>query len=118
VRQRLGFQIVADIQELDGALPLIQLSPDWEETFNEFTIEIPGGSGDVALPPDEFNRLANSIAERLANVSETGRYAAVVTSMKRRRFLNTILKSKGIRNPVLSFEEIGIHAKPALLGTA
>jgi len=118
VRQRLGFQIVADIQELDGALPLVQLSPDWEDTFNEFTIEVPGGVGDVALPPEEFNRLAGSIADRLANVSETGRYAAVVTSMKRRRFLNTILKSKGIRNPVLSFEEIGIHAKPALLGTA
>jgi len=30
--------------------------------------------------------------------------------------LRTVLTAKGIPNPVLSFEEIGIDAKPALVG--
>ncbi len=118
VRHRLGFQLVAEIQEADGALPLIQLAPAWEETFQKF--QLPEGSGivDVALPPAEFNRLANSVAEKIAAAGAQGRYPAVVTSTKRRRFLHTVLSAKGIRNPVLSFEEIGARARPAVLGLA
>jgi flagellar biosynthesis protein FlhA len=118
VRHRIGFQLVAGLQEADGALPLIQLSPSWEEMFQ--TYQLPEGSGivDVALPPAEFNRLASSIAERIAHAGAQGRYPAVVTSTKRRRFLHTVLSAKGIRNPVLSFEEIGTGARPAVLGLA
>ena len=84
------------------------------------TYQLPEGSGivDVALPPAEFNRLAGSIAERIAHAGAQGRYPAVVTSTKRRRFLHTVLAAKGIRNPVLSFEEIGTGARPAVLGLA
>ena len=49
-------------------------------------------------------------------MSEQGTFAAVVTSMKRRRFLRTLMSAKGIQNPCLSFEEIGIDARPALVG--
>jgi flagellar biosynthesis protein FlhA len=118
VRHRLGFQLVAEIREPDGALPLIQLAPAWEELFQKY--QLPDGSGiiDVALPPNEFNRLANSVAEKIAAAGAQGRYPAVVTSTKRRRFLRTVLSSKGIRNPVLSFEEIGATARPAVVGLA
>lgn len=118
VRHRLGFQLVAGLTEADGALPLIQLAPAWEEAFQKY--QLPDGSGvvDVALPPAEFNRLANSVAERIAHAGGQGRYPAVVTSTRRRRFLHTVLMAKGIRNPVLSFEEIGTGAKPAVLGLA
>ena len=116
VRHRLGFQLVAEVTEADGALPLIQLSPGWEETFQKY--QLPEGSGivDVALPPGEFNRLANAVAEKIANAGAAGRYPAVVTSTKRRRFLHMVLNAKGIRNPVLSFEEIGTTAKPGGAG--
>ena len=118
VRHRLGFQLVAEVQEADGALPLIQLAPAWEELFQKY--QLPEGAGvvDVALPPAEFNRLAGSVAERIAAAGAQGRYPAVVTSTKRRRFLHTVLSAKGIRNPVLSFEEIGTRARPAVLGLA
>ncbi len=118
VRHRLGFQLVAEVREADGALPLIQLAPAWEELFQKY--QLPEGSGivDVALPPAEFNRLANSIADKIATAGAQGRYPAVVTSTKRRRFLHTVLAAKGIRNPVLSFEEIGATARPAVLGLA
>ena len=42
VRHRLGFQLVAGIQEADGALPLIQLNPSWEEIFQ--TYQLPEGA--------------------------------------------------------------------------
>jgi flagellar biosynthesis protein FlhA len=36
VRQRLGFQLVAELKRNDGSLPLIQLAPEWEETFTTY----------------------------------------------------------------------------------
>ncbi len=116
VRQRLGFQLVAEIKRPDGTIPLVQLAPEWEQAFGMYQIEGDRGQVDVALPPEEFNKLANGVAERIARAGETGIYPAVVTSRLRRRFLRTVLSAKGIQNPVLSFEEIGTEAKPSLVG--
>ncbi len=116
VRQRLGFQMIAELRREDGTLPLVQLAPEWEETFATHQVEGERGQKDVALPPDEFNRLANSVAERIARAGESGIYPALVTSTRRRRFLRTVLTAKGITNPVFSFEEIGTEARPSLVG--
>lgn len=116
VRQRLGFQIVAGLQREDGTLPLIQLAPDWEDRFSTYQMEGDGARPDVALPPDLFNALASGVGEQVAQAAEAGTYPAIVTSTLRRRFLRTVLSAKNISNPVLSFEEIGLDARPALLG--
>jgi len=116
VRQRLGFQIVAEVRRQDGTIPLIQLVPEWEDAFTTYEIRSERGGGDVALPPEKFNFLADSIAGKLSEAAEAGTYAAIVTTMRRRRFLRTVLAAKGILNPVLSFEEIGLDARPALVG--
>ncbi|WP_038133415.1 flagellar biosynthesis protein FlhA [Thioclava indica] len=116
VRQRLGFQLVADLRRADGTIPLIQLAPEWEQTFGSYTIGAERGGGDVALPPEKFNRLAGNIAERIAAAGQTGVFPALVTSGRRRRFLHTVLSAKGITAPVLSFEEIGFDARPAIVG--
>jgi flagellar biosynthesis protein FlhA len=116
VRQRLGFQLVAEVKRADGTIPLVQLAPEWEETFTTYEVRSERGTGDVALPPENFNQLADGISEKLGEAAASGTYAAVVTSMRRRRFLRTVMSAKGILNPVLSFEEIGIDARPALVG--
>ncbi|MEO1686536.1 MAG: flagellar biosynthesis protein FlhA [Pseudomonadota bacterium] len=113
VRRRLGFQIVAEMTEADGLLPLVQVGSDWEDVFAAHDRD-----GDVALPPSEFNRLAAAVSDKVAKAGAEGRYPAVATTARRRRFLRTVLSSKGVRNPVLSFEEIGSNARPALLGVA
>ncbi|WP_339113770.1 flagellar biosynthesis protein FlhA [Thioclava sp. GXIMD2076] len=116
VRQRLGFQLVAEYRREDGTLPLLQLAPEWEETFSAYQLPDNNGNGDIALPPEKFSRLVNNIAERIARVGEQGVFPAIVTSARRRRYIKTVLGAKGIAAPVLSFEEIGLDAKPAMLG--
>jgi flagellar biosynthesis protein FlhA len=91
VRQRLGFQLVAGLQRAEGL--------------------------DVALPPELFNKLTAAVAEQLDTAAESGISPAIVTSAPRRRFLRTVLAAKKITAPVLSFEEIGTEARPALVGT-
>lgn len=117
VRQKLGFQLVSELKRADGTIPLLQLAPEWEETFTTYQMNAERGVGDVALPPEEFNRLAGNATEAVSSAAENGVHPAIVTSVKRRRFIRTVMMAKGVTNPVLSFEEIGIDASPALVGT-
>ncbi|MBA3910407.1 MAG: flagellar biosynthesis protein FlhA [Rhodobacter sp.] len=116
VRQRLGYQIVAELKRPDGSVPLIQLAPDWEKAFSTYQIDGDRGHRDIALPPELFARLANGLTEKVNRAAETGVYPALVTSVARRRFLRTVVQAKGLQMPVLSYEEIGSDARPALLG--
>ncbi|MEX1235224.1 MAG: flagellar biosynthesis protein FlhA [Roseovarius sp.] len=116
VRQRLGFQLVANLQREDGTLPLIQLAPEWEDTFQTYQMDADRGRLDVALPPELFNALTASVSGEVARAADLGIYPAIVTSTARRRFLRTVLAARNIANPVLSFEEIGVDAQPSLIG--
>lgn len=116
VRQRLGFQLVANLQRDDGSLPLLQLAPEWEDTFSTYQVDSDRGRPDVALPPELFNVLTSSVADAVSEAGERGVFPAIVTSTPRRRFLRTVLQAKSITNPVLSFEEISTDARPALVG--
>jgi flagellar biosynthesis protein FlhA len=113
VRQRLGFQLVADLRRSDGTVPLVQLAPEWEDRFRSHQVE---GGADVALPPADFTRLVSGISAILTETAEIGVFPAVVTSARRRRFLSTLVAAKGLSAPVLSFEEIGLDARPAMVG--
>ena len=117
VRQRLGFQLVAEMKREDGSIPLIQLAPEWEDTFATYQIDAPVSGLDVALPPNLFNKLADGVTDSVAQSADHGLFPAVVTSTRRRRLLRTVMHARGIANPVLSFEEIGLEARPALVGT-
>ncbi|WP_255471662.1 flagellar biosynthesis protein FlhA [Poseidonocella sp. HB161398] len=115
VRQRLGFQIVASLRGPDGRLPLVKLAPEWEKRFVQYQVGTEGGT-EIALPPEEFNRLAAQIAETLAEVTVEGTEPVLLTSARRRRFLKTVAMAKGITVPVLSYEELGMQAQPQVLG--
>ena len=112
VRRRLGFQLVAELKRADGTIPLVQLAPEWEGLFAQHEME----GHDVALPPDLFAKLTGSVAERVAQAAEMGAYPAIVTSSRRRRFLRAVLSARGVANPVLSFDEVGVEARPAVVG--
>ncbi|WP_103332102.1 flagellar biosynthesis protein FlhA [Pseudotabrizicola formosa] len=116
VRQKIGFQLVSDLKRKDGTIPLIQIAPEWEKTFSTYQIAGERGLQDIALPPEQFARLSTLLAEKLNRTAETGISAAVVTSTLRRRFIRTVLAAKGLSAPVLSYEEIGLEARPAIVG--
>ncbi len=117
VRQRLGFQIIAQLKRPDGTIPLIQVSNEWEDVFRNHEVHNDAAkSNDVALPPDDFNKLIDNTAGEIEKAASMNANAAVVTNIKRRRFIRTLLAAKGITVPVLSYEEIGMEARPALVG--
>lgn len=117
VRQRISFILVARLLDGEGHLPLIQLGPQWEKLFDTYQTG-EDANADVALPPQEFNRLAAAVRTQLNTASVAGAYPAIITSTKRRRFLREVFMAKGIRNPVLSFEEVGSQVTPSIVGVA
>jgi len=56
------------------------------------------------------------LSETFTELSENGTQAALVTSTRRRRFLRTVMAARDVSAPVLAFEEIGMEARPALVG--
>ncbi|PHR92193.1 MAG: flagellar biosynthesis protein FlhA [Robiginitomaculum sp.] len=118
VRQRISFQFIAKMRDDQGRLPLVQLGPDWENLFTKHEIKQEGGNVDIALPPDEFKRLADAVSEKLDSSAAQGNYAAIATSARRRRFIKTVMAAKGIRNPVISYEEIPPNERPVILAVA
>lgn len=118
VRQRLAFQIVDRLQDEQGRLPLVQLSAGWEQKFSQYEVNGDSGSSDVALPPELFSELITAVQLKLNETAQKGIVAAVATTSKRRRFLQTVLASKGIRNAVVAYEEISAKSKPYIIGVA
>lgn len=118
VRQRIGFQFVSKMRDAGGSLPLIQLAPEWEALFSENEYEQSNGITDISLAPTDFNRLAGAVRDAVSTAVSKGSFPAIVTHAKRRRFLSTVLSAKGIRNAVISYEEIDPSEKPAILGVA
>ena len=116
VRQRLAFQIVDRLQDDQGRLPLVQLSTAWEQKFTQYEVTGENGSSDIALPPEMFGELTNEVQSKLNEAAKKGVMASVATSSRRRRFLQTVLASKGIRNSVLAYEEISAKTKPYIIG--
>jgi len=117
VRHRLADQITAELKRPDGTVPLLQLAPAWEEAFARHQIDGPGAGRDVALPPDLFQRLAANMADGIGRAAEQGTSPAIVTTARRRRFVQAVLQTRGLPNPVISYEEIGTVAVPSIVGS-
>ncbi|MEM9988363.1 MAG: FHIPEP family type III secretion protein, partial [Pseudomonadota bacterium] len=102
----------------DGTLPLVQLAPKWDAIFKA-RFE---GSGEEAptgsLSAEEFKSLGDEVQEALNKAAISGAYAAIAVASKRRRFVRDVLKSRGIKNPVIAFEEIVPGSRPSMLAVA
>ncbi|PWJ17415.1 flagellar biosynthesis protein FlhA [Jannaschia seohaensis] len=117
VRHRLADQITAELKRPDGTVPLLQLAPDWEDAFARHQVDGGAGGRDIALPPELFQRLAANMADGIGRAAEQGTNAAIVTTARRRRFVQAVLQTRGLPNPVISYEEIGSVALPSIVGS-
>ncbi|PRY91567.1 flagellar biosynthesis protein FlhA [Donghicola tyrosinivorans] len=116
VRQRLGRQLFQKIVRRDGTIPIIQISPSWEERFLQHEVNGQAAFPDIGLPPEVFRMLSERISHVYQSVISEGHEAAIVVGVARRSFLKTVATAAGIDVSVLSYEEIGLHARPSVVG--
>ena len=117
MRRKLSLQIATALKDAEDTAPVVQIGASWEEIFREYEIRDQQGQVvDVALPPAEISNLAAAISAKLAEAGRTGRYAAVAAAGERRRLVRAIMDAKGMRHPVVAYEEMHPRVTPALMG--
>ncbi|HEX3919961.1 MAG TPA: FHIPEP family type III secretion protein, partial [Caulobacteraceae bacterium] len=116
VRGRLGRQICWANRSEDGALPIITLSPDWENNFAEALI----GNGDdkqLALAPSKLQEFIRSVRETFERAALQGESPVLLTSPLVRPYIRSIVERFRGQTVVLSQNEIHPRARLKTLGS-
>ena len=111
VRARLARQICAQHMAPGGYLPLISLTPQWEQAFGEALI----GEGDerhLAMAPSKLQEFVGKVREAFENAAKQGEVPVLLTSPMARPFVRSIVERFRPHTTVLSQNEI--HARMRL----
>ncbi|MDA7827266.1 flagellar biosynthesis protein FlhA [Rhodobacteraceae bacterium] len=116
VRQKLGPQIIANLKGEDQKVYLVQFSQDWEAEFEIYQMDQPSGLQDIALPPELFHQLGQKLSDTLGKVQNQWSQFSIITSSRRRKFVHSLLSTRGLQTPVISFEELGYEPAASIVG--
>jgi len=116
VRARLGRQICAQYQGPDGALPIITLSPAWEQAFAE---SIMGEREEryLAMQPSKLSEFVTLVRDRFETAARMGEMPVLVTSAQSRPFVRSIIERFRRETPVMSQAEIHPRARLRTVGS-
>ncbi len=105
VRTRLARQICAQYTTPSGYLPLIGLSPKWEQAFADSIV----GQGDersLAMQPSRLSEFITLVRERFEEAARQGENPVLVTSAGIRPFVRGITERFRAQTTVMSQAEI------------
>jgi flagellar biosynthesis protein FlhA len=116
VRMRLARQICAYYSAPGGQLPIITLSPHWENNFIESIV----GQGDerhLAMQPSKLTEFVHAVRERFEDAARMGEMPVLVTSVQTRPFVRSIIERFRRETAVLSQGEIHARVRLKTVGT-
>jgi flagellar biosynthesis protein FlhA len=116
VRTRLARQISSSNTIEDGYVPLISLSPAWEQTFTE---ALSGGGTEekmLSLAPSKIQEFINVVRKRYEQMALQGDSPVLLTSPSIRPYVRSIIERFRPATIVLSQNEIHPRAKIKTLG--
>jgi len=111
VRGRLARQICHQHRAGDGALPVVTLSPAWEQAFAEALIG-QGEDRQLALPPSKLHEFVNAVRGAFDAAAQRGEAPVLLTSPAIRPYVRSLIERFRGQTPVLSQNEI--HPKTRL----
>ncbi|MDI6623921.1 MAG: flagellar biosynthesis protein FlhA [Brevundimonas sp.] len=116
VRARLARQLCWQHKGDDGALPIVTLSPDWEQAFAEALVG-QGEDKQLAMAPSklqDFIRAVRDVFERAAMAGET---AVLLTGPQVRPYVRSIIERFRGQTVVMSQNEVHPKARLRTIGT-
>ncbi|MBX9745664.1 MAG: flagellar biosynthesis protein FlhA [Hyphomonadaceae bacterium] len=111
VRGRLARQICYAHRNPDGSLPIITLSPSWEQAFAESVIG-EGQSRQLALAPSKLHDFVADVRTAFEKAAQLGETPVMLTSPMIRPFVRSLIERFRPSTIVLSQGEV--HAKVRL----
>lgn len=115
VRTRLARQLCAAYATPDGLVPLVTLSPEWEQAFAESLVG-QGEERQLAMPPTKLQEFINSVRLVYDQQAEKGETSVLLTSPTVRPYVRSIVERFRPATTVMSQNEIHPQAKIRTLG--
>ena len=114
VRGRLARQISAQ-QTRDGSIPIITLSPEWDQAFAESIIGL-GDDRQLAMAPSSLQSFIAAVRQTYDGLAAAGEIPCILTSPAIRPFVRSIVERVRPATVVLSQNEIHTRARIRALG--
>jgi flagellar biosynthesis protein FlhA len=116
VRARLARQLCHQHLSHNGYLPLVALSPAWEQTFAESIIG-QGEDRQLAMAPSQLQAFIQTVRERFDEAGQKGDTPVLLTSPQVRPFVRSIIERFRPQTVVMSQNEIHASVRLRTLGT-
>jgi flagellar biosynthesis protein FlhA len=116
VRVRLARQICAQYASPGGQLPIITLSPAWEQSFID-SIVGHGEERHLAMQPSKLQQFVTGVRDAFEDAARQGEMPALVTSVQSRPFVRSIIERFRRETPVMSQGEIHSRARLKTVGS-
>lgn len=115
VRTRLSRQLCDSNTNANGVLPLITISPDWEQAFSAALVG-DGEDKQLAMPPSELQDFIAAVRERYEEMSAQGDVPVLLTSPGVRPYVRSVIERFRPQTIVMSQNEIHPKARIKTLG--
>jgi len=116
VRARLARQICAAHMDGDNAVPLVTLSPRWEQAFAESLIG-QGEEKQLAMQPSMLQEFIATMRDRFEDAARAGEVPVLLTSPGVRPYVRSIIERFRPQTFVMSQNEIHPRVKLRTVGT-
>lgn len=116
VRTRLARQICDQNTNVNGFVPLVTLSPEWEQAYNEALIGGEGEDKQLAMAPTQLQDFITAVRDVYEEFSRQGESPVLLTSPNIRPFVRSVIERFRPQTTVMSQNEIHPKAKIKTLG--
>ena len=115
VRTRLGRQLCDSNTNPSGVVPLVTLSPEWEQAFAEALVG-DGEDKQLAMPPTQLQDFIGAVRERYDELSAQGEIPVLLTSPAIRPYVRSVVERFRPQTVIMSQNEIHPKARIQTLG--
>jgi flagellar biosynthesis protein FlhA len=115
VRARLARQLCHQYLSPQGFLPIVAMSPAWEQNFAE-SLAGQGDERQLAMAPTQLQAFIQTVRERFDEASARGDVPVLLTSPFIRPYVRSIIERFRPQTPVLSQNEIHASVRLRTMG--
>jgi flagellar biosynthesis protein FlhA len=115
VRARLARQLSDAASDASGVIPLVTLSPEWEQSFLE-AVRGEGEDRHLAMAPTQLQQFIQAVRQTFERFAIMGETPVLLTSPGIRPFVRSIVERFRATTMVMSQNEIHAKAKIRTLG--
>lgn len=116
VRTRLARQICHANLGPQGYIPILALSPTWEQNFAESIVQLQNGEQQLAMPPSQMQNFITAVKQVYEQYALKGDNPVLLTSPSIRPFVRSIVERFRSSTVVMSQNEIYSKIKIKTLG--